>query len=361
MNLDMDLKTLGLSPGASWEDVKSAFRRLARTYHPDVAGPEHSVRFAEINRAYMSIREAVQRGTYGACGSGTSAGTSSPFSGGTGTYYEGRTRRRARSRRPSRGIRIGGLGWLSSLGSAIARGASAIFNQEERRRRESERRAQELERIIGEAMDLAGNRLDGILRRSRPAYDGSSSPHLETRLFSRHPGVVVLAMEELRRLEDRALAERLMGSLLSRGVPDGEVLKKALGMFRPACSEVARAICRWGASYGREEAVSVIRWLKYGGARDRALFKPFCSSQDPVVLVTLLDAWPMGCGLPDVSDMSRFLKFEDEHLLGAALRLIKREGPQGWMMPRLERLASSHGSAAVRVWASAIVRTRPME
>ena len=43
------------------------------------------------------------------------------------------------------------------------------------------------------------------------------------------------------------------------------------------------------------------------------------------------------------------------------MRLIKREGPQGWMMPRLERLASSHGSAAVRVWASAIVRTRPME
>ena len=40
MSYNSDFKTLGLSPEASWDEVKTAFRRLARVYHPDVAGPE---------------------------------------------------------------------------------------------------------------------------------------------------------------------------------------------------------------------------------------------------------------------------------------------------------------------------------
>ncbi|MCX7829164.1 MAG: hypothetical protein N2315_08240, partial [Thermanaerothrix sp.] len=212
-----------------------------------------------------------------------------------------------------------------------------------------------------QVLDLAENRLDWILRRARPAEGGDVSPRLESRLLSRHPGVVILALEELRKVEDPGLRERLAVSVLSRGVPDGEVLARILSMFRPSCLDVVRNVCRWGGVYGRAEAVGVLRWIKYGGVRDRGILKPFCANRDLGVLAALLDMWPSGMGLPDVSDMSRFLKSDNEALLGAALRLVKREGPQAWMMPRIEKLASSHPSPAVRVWASAIVRNRSME
>ncbi len=48
---------LGLSPGASDEEVKKAYKRLAKKYHPDIAGnsEEAAHRMQEINAAYDQI------------------------------------------------------------------------------------------------------------------------------------------------------------------------------------------------------------------------------------------------------------------------------------------------------------------
>ena len=55
-------RVLGVPPGSCQEDVKRAFRRLARAYHPDLhpgATEEErrqlSLRFAEVNAAYRAI------------------------------------------------------------------------------------------------------------------------------------------------------------------------------------------------------------------------------------------------------------------------------------------------------------------
>jgi molecular chaperone DnaJ len=56
---------LGVSRDASKEDIKRAYRRLARKYHPDVnkeAGAED--RFKEINRAYEVLSEPETRNRY---------------------------------------------------------------------------------------------------------------------------------------------------------------------------------------------------------------------------------------------------------------------------------------------------------
>ena len=58
---------LGLEPGASPAEIKRAYRRLARTWHPDrwPAGTEQQARAAErmreINGAYEAIRHAPLR------------------------------------------------------------------------------------------------------------------------------------------------------------------------------------------------------------------------------------------------------------------------------------------------------------
>lgn len=58
-------EVLGLERSASAEDVKSAFRRLARKFHPDVnkdAGAEEQ--FKEINEAYAVLSDADKRAAY---------------------------------------------------------------------------------------------------------------------------------------------------------------------------------------------------------------------------------------------------------------------------------------------------------
>jgi curved DNA-binding protein len=57
--------SLGLARGASDEDIKKAYRRLARKYHPDVskeAGAEE--KFKEIAEAYQTLKDAEKRAAY---------------------------------------------------------------------------------------------------------------------------------------------------------------------------------------------------------------------------------------------------------------------------------------------------------
>lgn len=56
---------LGIPRNASGDDIKAAFRKLARQYHPDVSKEPHAEeRFKEINEAYAVLSDAEKRGQY---------------------------------------------------------------------------------------------------------------------------------------------------------------------------------------------------------------------------------------------------------------------------------------------------------
>ncbi len=59
-------KILGVSPNATEKEIKSAFRRLARKYHPDVNpnDPQAEERFKEINEAYEVLSDPEKRKKY---------------------------------------------------------------------------------------------------------------------------------------------------------------------------------------------------------------------------------------------------------------------------------------------------------
>src|SRR3972149_1226137 len=57
---------IGVPRGASQEEVKQAYRRLAREYHPDVRkdDPQANERFKEINEAYYVLSDPDRRPQY---------------------------------------------------------------------------------------------------------------------------------------------------------------------------------------------------------------------------------------------------------------------------------------------------------
>lgn len=55
-------KTLGVARDASSEEIKKAFRKLARTHHPDAGGDE--AKFKEINEAYEVLSDEKKRELY---------------------------------------------------------------------------------------------------------------------------------------------------------------------------------------------------------------------------------------------------------------------------------------------------------
>ena len=57
---------LGVSPDAGAEEIKRAYRQLARRYHPDISGDDRAVAFLEASRAYEVLADPRRRQSYDA-------------------------------------------------------------------------------------------------------------------------------------------------------------------------------------------------------------------------------------------------------------------------------------------------------
>jgi DnaJ-class molecular chaperone len=55
---------LGISPNTSAEDIRFAFRRLAKKFHPDKAGGERTAFFQDITEAYEVLSDPKKRKLY---------------------------------------------------------------------------------------------------------------------------------------------------------------------------------------------------------------------------------------------------------------------------------------------------------
>lgn len=75
-------QTLGVAKSATQDEIKSAFRKLARTHHPDMVKPKErpaaSERFKEINEAYEVLSDPEKRRKYDTLGADWERGPQQP-------------------------------------------------------------------------------------------------------------------------------------------------------------------------------------------------------------------------------------------------------------------------------------------
>jgi len=108
MAVQKHYETLGLSQGASPDDIKSAYRRLARKFHPDLnPAPEATEKFLAVQQAYEVLMEAgvENRGSSCAGASADESGVGSRESGG-GKDASAEVRKREKEIKEAEGLRL---------------------------------------------------------------------------------------------------------------------------------------------------------------------------------------------------------------------------------------------------------------
>lgn len=79
-------KTLGVPRTASTDEIKKAFRKLARKYHPDAGGDE--AKFKELNEAYEVLSDDKKRKLYDQYGTANENQIPCGWGGGQGVNVE---------------------------------------------------------------------------------------------------------------------------------------------------------------------------------------------------------------------------------------------------------------------------------
>jgi curved DNA-binding protein CbpA len=108
-------RTLGVPPGASLNELKSAYRRLAKQYHPDTAGERALPRFLAIQAAYERLVD--DQGRLRAHGGDPWRGGASSSAASSGQRPRA-SRDAWRARRSTPGSAAGGAGAAGAAGSA---------------------------------------------------------------------------------------------------------------------------------------------------------------------------------------------------------------------------------------------------
>lgn len=108
--------TLGVDKNASDDEIKSAYRRLAKKYHPDLNKTEEAAnKFKEINEAYEVLGDSKKRANYDQFGSAEGNPFGQGGAGGFGDFFSGGG---------------GGFGdFFSDIFSAFGGGRKAAQNQ----------------------------------------------------------------------------------------------------------------------------------------------------------------------------------------------------------------------------------------
>ena len=179
-------KILGIKREATQAEVKSAYRKLAKKYHPDVnKTPEASEKFKDINEAFEVLSDKDKRARYDSLGANWQAGanyTPPPgfenfnFGGGAGQYQYS-----------SSGINFEDLGGFSDFFNSLFGGGFAAGGASGRSR--TSRGAESFYQDLGGGFSSRSSRTTGA-RQQKPAQDLNITQEIKVSakdIFNRKP------------------------------------------------------------------------------------------------------------------------------------------------------------------------------
>ncbi|GHV34082.1 molecular chaperone DnaJ [Synergistales bacterium] len=336
-----NLRTLELPPGATASDVRAAFRRLARAYHPDVAGRGSARRFERITGAYTFLKsipqdDLLQIDTPKNTSKNTSKTAAEP---GVSKWF-------SRVRGP--------MAWRAERREKFKKEAA----QREREKRETEERLARIRRDrVDAALSRAEKKAKVVLERLSRETKELDAQSLILRLSSDEAQVRHLALSALARTADSAEALNAVKAMLQNRNIDEKTAR--LVVLLPLSKENRKCLAESLVDRASLMPDFFLVWLlnmREAVSADCALLERYIQKASPHGAASILRLWPQTRFL-SAPAIEELLSRDDEGYLTPLLSAMKQKGI---MCPvscraRLSEL-SEHSSAVVRVWARSVWR-----
>ena len=343
------LRILGLPSDATPADVRSAFRQLARTYHPDVAGRLYSRKFEQIAKAYALLKDLPP--------------SVFPHAHGKAESHFSPPRETVRPPKSSPKKDAGRrFSFRSVLGKPFAwyrKRLERVEAERERLRRAAEEARKKilLERAARiEAILERGERLtEDFMNRMERETHSVGVQGLTSRLMSDICQVRHLALVHLGELVNRPeIFEALFYSLQKWDI-DGKTarLMSALPLKPENHRKLARDLVARAAAMPDSLLTHLLQL--YSKTADRELLENYLNHAGACGISLILRRWPKGAFISEPT-LYRLMSHDDESVLVTLFSAMKQRSipcPKSG----LERLNAhlSHPNIAVRVWAKALL------
>ncbi|GHV46139.1 molecular chaperone DnaJ [Synergistales bacterium] len=331
-----NLRTLGLPPGATASDVRAAFRSLARTYHPDVAGRSCARRFERISSAYTFLKNLPQDELLQIDTPQASADSKADSKAALKWF--------SRVRNP--------IAWRAQRREKLKKEAA----RRELEKREAEERAFRVKQErVDAALSRAEKKAEAILERSMRETKDLDAQSLILRLSSDMPQVRHLALSVLGRVADSPDVLNAINAMLQTQIIDEKTAR--LVVLLPFSKENRKYLAKSLADRASLMPDFFLVWLlnmKEASFADCALFECYIQKASPHGVASMLRLWPKWRFL-SAAVIEELMSRDDEGYLTPLLSAMKQRGVPCPVSCR-DRLSalSEHLSAVVRVWARAV-------
>ncbi|MDI9370044.1 MAG: J domain-containing protein [Synergistaceae bacterium] len=317
---------LGVQPGAHLKEIRSAFRRLALSCHPDVAGPGSAKEFETVAAAYARLKSATPT-----------------------QVTESLKKKKAKAK----GARRGASPY--SRESSRDRGRSRSSRREKKAGDRSQRVSDlMLERALVDA-ELYFAR---IMEKAARSTDAPQSASLAVRLLSAHPAVRMLAIGALIKSSIDAAVLSALVEMVKRWPPDDDVIE-SLFMLNFSKAQKEAMLSALSAKIPLLSECSALALMRFASRSPAGalVYERMLSHSSHRVLASALPKWPRK-EPPDDLTLIRLLKRDEDVVLVPLLRLLRARRIPAWAAARVKLLAEKHESPAVRVWAGSIVQAQ---
>lgn len=286
---------MGLEPGATPDDIHSAFRKLARELHPDVTGQKSSIRFQQVTGAYTLLKNLAPEE-------------------------------------------------LESISQSLPE------HEKERIRKAEQKRREESEKALRSA------KIDGIIAKyeadfkeyyaKRKSGDDSDMSAIILRMKSSRPGVINAALKHSAPFANRVEFRKALTEILKRPEIDSTTADIAGALPFDASTRKTIALDTSGnaANFPAGLIISLI-------GNDPASMESMLLHASPENVSVILRRWPAGKIMND-SVIRTLLSSDDMRILVPLLGAIRTNFPRSAENHRKRlRELENHPAAAVRAWA----------